>query len=257
MKKISQKAGLLVTGNIVAAILIVILGVVLFSENKLSLINLPPGVSNDVSVVVAAIQATPTAEVPTPIPTTVAPTPTAVPTAEPTATVSIAAEPTVAPTPTPIPQPNIGAIVPTRLRIPLLGIDAEVEQVGKTKDGAMDVPKSFWTVGWYKLGAKPGEIGNAVMAGHLDNPKGPSIFWDLKKLVPGSRIFISDNKGQEMVFEVYDNENYPFDSAPLEKIFGTASNVQLNLITCGGVFDQKSQNYDRRLVVYTRYLPNP
>lgn len=259
MKKISPKTGLLVGGNVFAAILIVILGVILFSENKLSLINLPPGVSSDVSAVVAALQATPTAALPTPVPTTLAPTPTppptAIATAEPTTIATV--EPTVEPTPTPIPQPKIGAIVPTRLRIPSLGIDTQVEQVGKTKDGAMDVPNSFWTVGWYKLGAKPGEIGNAVIDGHLDNPKGPSIFWDLKKLVPGSRIFVSDNKGQELVFEVYDNADYPFDSAPLEKIFGTASNVQLNLITCGGVFDQKSHNYDRRLVVYARYLPNP
>jgi sortase (surface protein transpeptidase) len=157
-----------------------------------------------------------------------------------------------------VPTPKSpGAVVPARLRIPNLGIDTEVEQVGVTKDGAMAVPNSYFTVGWYKLGAKPGEIGNAVVAGHYDNPKGPSIFWDLKKLQPGNKIFISDNAGKELTFEVYTSEYYPYDNAPLEKIFGSAKDIQLNLITCGGVFDTKSRNYNERLVVYTRLVQTP
>jgi len=164
---------------------------------------------------------------------------------------------TVAPTATPVPtlqpanQPVL-SIIPARLRIPAIGIDAEVEHVGKTKDGAMAVPNSYWTVGWYKLGFKPGELGNSVIDGHVDNPKGPSIFWDLKKLQAGNKVYISDNQGKELTFEVIKQEKYSYDNAPLEKIFGSADDVYLNLITCSGTFDQTTRNYDERLVVFTK-----
>ncbi len=234
-------------------LIIVVVGVLIFSsDSKAKVTDVPAGVVGQ-NVQTAATVATtvPATETPTP-----APTPTAQPTSTPEATVT--PQPTVEPSPTAVPTPKSpGAVVPARLRIPNLGIDTQVEQVGVTKDGAMAVPNSFFTVGWYKLGAKPGEIGNAVVAGHYDNPKGPSIFWDLKKLQPGNKIFISDNSGKELTFEVYNSEYYPYDNAPLEKIFGGAKDIQLNLITCGGVFDTKSRNYNERLVVYTRLVQTP
>lgn len=71
--------------------------------------------------------------------------------------------------------------MPLRLSLPRLRIDADVEQVGLAPDGAMDVPERFDTVGWYRLGARPGELGNAVLAGHLDAKTAPAIFWRLKE----------------------------------------------------------------------------
>src|SRR5688572_8435793 len=58
---------------------------------------------------------------------------------------------------------------PTRLEIPSLGIDAAVQEVGITKKGTMGVPRGYDEAGWYKYGAAPGELGSAVLAGHLDN----------------------------------------------------------------------------------------
>ncbi len=57
---------------------------------------------------------------------------------------------------------------PKILSIPKLEVNAEIETVGLDNKGAMDVPKNAMNVAWYNLGPKPGEKGNAVMAGHLD-----------------------------------------------------------------------------------------
>ena len=129
-----------------------------------------------------------------------------------------------------------------------------MEYVGLTADGAMDAPKRFDTVGWYELGARPGEIGNAVLAGHLDSKTGPAIFWDLRALQPGDEVVIVSDDGVERRFEVVESANYPFDDAPLDRIFGPSDVSSLNLITCAGSFDRFSQNYDKRLVVYTRLI---
>lgn len=223
---------------------------------------LPAAVGLPLLVVLLALNPfPPTVEAPaTFVPAPPRPSPTFVPTQVPAATattmpsptagqtaVAALPSPTVAPTATPLPV----AGVPVRIVIPRLKIDADVEHVGLAPDGSMDVPQRFDTVGWYKLGARPGELGNAVLAGHLDSKTGPAIFWRLKELQPGDEIIVTGDDGKDRHFVVRELENYPYDRAPLERIFGPTESVGLNLITCIGTFDRRAQNYDQRLVVYT------
>jgi len=49
------------------------------------------------------------------------------------------------------------------------------------------------------------------------------------------------------------SEYYTPDNAPLQDIFGAATTLNLNLITCGGTFDPATRHYDQRLVVFTSY----
>lgn len=145
-------------------------------------------------------------------------------------------------------------IIPDRLSIPTINVDANVEHVGQLPNGQMDVPKDDRNVGWYEPGAKPGEIGNAVLAGHVDNKTGPSVFFHLKDLVPGDIVKVTDVNGRAYDFEVQNVESYPRDQAPLEKVFGTNSNSGLNLITCTGTFDRDTKTHEERLVVFTTLL---
>lgn len=183
---------------------------------------------------------------PTPAPTAPSDTPTP-PRPSPTPS------PTVVPTPSPTPPPPVGA--PTRLRIPAIGVDASVESVGLTADGAMDVPKDYANVAWYNLGPKPGAAGNAVIDGHVDSKTGPAVFWDLRKLRPGDEVFVLGSDGIERRFVVTAMQVYKRDVAPLERIFGAAPGTHLNLITCDGVFDRTRKEYDSNLIVYTDYAP--
>ncbi len=162
--------------------------------------------------------------------------------------------PTVEPSPppviaTPIPRPAAG--LPVRLTIPRLKIDAAVEQIGLMPDRTMEVPKRFDTAGWYMLGRRPGELGNAVLAGHLDSKTGPAIFWRLKELQPGDEVIVTGDDGQERRFLVRARETYRYDQVPIKQIFGRSQEIGLNLITCAGAFDRRTQNYEQRLVVYT------
>jgi sortase (surface protein transpeptidase) len=148
--------------------------------------------------------------------------------------------------PTPTPLPGI-----TRLKIPAINVDAVIEYVGLTSDGAMDVPKKYEDVAWFDLGTPPGTPGNAVIAGHLDSDVAPAIFWRLGDLRPGDHIYITRADQSQLDFVVSDKQTYPWDKGPIDKIFGPASTANLNLITCGGTFDRRAKNYSNRLVVYT------
>ncbi len=144
-----------------------------------------------------------------------------------------------------------GPIVPVRLRIPALGIDTNIEALGLQSSGAMDVPSNIWNGGWLASGTKPGDVGNAVIAGHKDSVKGEAVFWSLENLSPGDKIYVSDSNGNELTFVVTELASYPLDNTPLNRVFGLSDQPQLNLITCYGDFVKEQHTYNKRLVVYS------
>jgi hypothetical protein len=174
--------------------------------------------------------------------------------------VSPPAEPTPVPTEPVVvatPEPEVAAPVatvglPLRLSINTgsVQVDAPVEYVGLTPERAMETPDGWWNVGWYELGPRPGEVGNAVLAGHLDSTTGPAVFWDLAKLQIGDKVSVTDEFGDTIRFVVRRMEVYGATDAPLNLIFGPTEGAHLNLITCQGTF-QGSAGYDSRLVVFT------
>ena len=142
--------------------------------------------------------------------------------------------------------------LPRRLRIPTLDIDTSIEAVGVNKIGNMKVPSTYHTVAWYDKGSIPGNLGAAVIVGHLDNGLGLSaVFSRLKELQPGDLIQVEDQNGMQHVFVVDQTKTYPYDSAPLNTIFlGDATKSELHLITCSGTWVSGEHNYTNRLVVY-------
>lgn len=148
--------------------------------------------------------------------------------------------------------PRVGQ--PLRLKIPAINVDAAIEQVGQTPDGSMDVPKNFDNTAWYDLGARPGELGNAVVAGHVDSTRGKAVFWDLSKLVGGDQIVVVGDDNVERTFVVTASEAYTRADVPLDRVFGATTDTHLNLITCDSrsAFDRTRGEYAGNLVVYTR-----
>ena len=144
--------------------------------------------------------------------------------------------------------------LPKLLEIPKLGVSANVQYVGLNSGGEMGVPSNGSAVAWFNLGVIPGEIGSAVIAGHLDDRNGrPAVFWDVPKLEIGDAVFAVDGGNNKKCFRVTSLEKYKTGGAPMERIFGANDGIYLNLITCGGVWNKAENNYTERLVVYTEY----
>jgi LPXTG-site transpeptidase (sortase) family protein len=133
-----------------------------------------------------------------------------------------------------------------------MSVNTTVEHVGKDAQGNMDVPKDANNVAWYELGYKPGENGNAVIAGHLDTKTGPAIFYNLNQLKVGDEITVATNLNKKLVFTVVNKQIYKANNFPVLTVFGTASEPLLNLITCTGVFDRTTEHYLDRVVVITK-----
>ena len=140
---------------------------------------------------------------------------------------------------------------PMRLKIPKIDVDAAFEYVGVTLDGEMDIPKSPENAAWFDLGARPGEIGSAVVAGHFGWKEGiPAVFDNLNKLSKGDKIFIEDEKGAVTTFVVRETREYG-DKDDASAVFGSNDGeAHLNLVTCGGVWNKAEKSYSKRLVVF-------
>ncbi|RLQ93110.1 class F sortase [Falsibacillus albus] len=143
-------------------------------------------------------------------------------------------------------------IVPVRIQIPAIDVDAKVEKVGRLANGKMGVPGGFESTGWYEGGYKPGEPGNAVIDGHVDSKKGPAVFYYLKDLKKGDEIIITGENNKKRVFAVTSVETYIRDDSPVKDIFNFSYGSHLNLITCAGVYDPKTTENSKRLVVYSQ-----
>jgi LPXTG-site transpeptidase (sortase) family protein len=93
-----------------------------------------------------------------------------------------------------------------------------------------------------------------VIAGHLDSPTAPAVFWDLKKLELGDEIIVTDHEGKQWTFRVTEKQVYGAEDAPLQEIFGSHRKARLNLITCGGEWDTNTRTYSERLAVFAELV---
>lgn len=147
---------------------------------------------------------------------------------------------------------KLEGIVPAKLSIPALEIDAIIDPVSITENGQMDVPSSTKRVGLLTNGILPGMVGNSVIDGHVDSHTGPAVFYRLKNIKLGDMISIKSKEDCTIDFIVESIEIFKTSEAPLSKIFGPADESRLNLITCTGKFNRKNQEYLERLVVFAK-----
>jgi LPXTG-site transpeptidase (sortase) family protein len=142
--------------------------------------------------------------------------------------------------------------LPVRLKIPIINVDTTVYNVGLTSSGAMDIKEDPTKVAWYEFGPRPGEIGNAVIAGHygwIDNKE--SIFNNLHNLKKGNEVIITDSNGLSITFSVTESRKFDPNANASSVFYANDNKAHLNLITCDGAWVNSKKSYTDRLVVFT------
>lgn len=164
--------------------------------------------------------------------------------------------------------------VPLQLQIPAIGVNASVLGVGVTPTDVMDAPEGpahdpVWQQAfWYRGSAVPGVISTALIAGHIDGPRGTqAVFGHIDMLKPGDAITIHDNRnGLDVHFVVTRSVSFTLEEAAgksvLRQIYGvgpvagttpqraTDGVAHLTLITCAGTF--VNGTHDHRLAVFAK-----
>ena len=168
------------------------------------------------------------------------------------------------PRPAPIPAPTEQRVLPasvstgqqaarpTWLSIPSLGIRTKLIHLGVNSNGTLQVPKRTTVAGWYTGSPRPGTVGSAVIAGHVDSRTGPGIFFWLRTLHRGDRIYVGRADGTMAVFTVTRVKKFAKDEFPTAAVYGAVPDAELRLITCGGIFDPSLGSYLSNVVVFAR-----
>lgn len=162
---------------------------------------------------------------------------------------SMPAETPATPELTPGAPAGVQVADPARVIVSRLGISASIQPLHLGAGGEL-VPPSYGSAGWYRNGPEPGEVGRAVIAGHVDSKNGPDVFAALREARPGDRIVVQLVDGTEKDFEVDDVGLYEKSAFPTDEVYGESTDRELRLITCGGTYDKSRGGYQSNVVVF-------
>jgi hypothetical protein len=149
-----------------------------------------------------------------------------------------------------LPEPVRTGAAPVSLTIEDIALrDAPVVAVGLEEDGQLEVPDET-EVGWYELGARPGEPGATVLASHVSWNRKVGLFERLVRLEPGQQVSVGLADGTTRTYEVVERAQYGKEGLPADRIWTHEGPETLVLITCGGSFNPSIHRYADNIVVY-------
>jgi len=166
-----------------------------------------------------------------------------------------APSPTAAAEPAP-PGADLGPILtasdPVALDIPSIEVHAAtLAPLRVGADGVLPPPSDFAQPGWYTGGPTPGQLGPAVIAGHVDGPSGPAVFYRLGELAAGAEVAVTRADGTRATFTIDSVERFAKAEFPTSRVYGNStSRAEIRLITCGGAFDRSTGHYVDNIVAF-------
>ena len=109
--------------------------------------------------------------------------------------------------------------------------------------------------GWFTGSRTPGELGSAVILGHVDSAAdGPSVFFRLGGLRPGDRVYVTRSDHTVAIFAINAVREYQKSQFPEATVFGATDHAALRLVTCGGSFDRATGSYLSNIVVFAHLI---
>lgn len=148
---------------------------------------------------------------------------------------------------------TVASDLPRLITIPSIGVNARVQSVGVNSQGNIDTPKNLNDTAWYDGSAKPNQDGQVFIDGHTSFSRTiDAAFNDLGKMKQGDQIVVETGNGAKYTYRVTAIETV--DAAKVD--MGKALNVQqgstkgITLMTCTGTFNYRTQQADKRLIVY-------
>jgi hypothetical protein len=150
-------------------------------------------------------------------------------------------------------EPSLRRSPPVSVAIPAIGVQSALLSLGLNANGTIQVPDlstSADEAAWYKYSVTPGQIGTAVIEGHVDSRTGPAVFYRLGALHPGDHIDVTLADGMTAVFRVTGVREYTKTDFPTDMIYGPTRYASLRVVTCGGAFDPATGHYLSSVVVF-------
>lgn len=147
--------------------------------------------------------------------------------------------------------------LPRYIKIPKLGVNARVLQVGVTGNGTLGTPNNIYDTAWYQGSAKPGQLGDATLVdGHVSSWTAHGVFYGIKTLVTGDTIQIVRGDGTLLSYRVVKTQVYSAAAVDMQAALApiVKGKSGLNLITCTGQVKPGTSEFSERVVVFAEQV---
>jgi LPXTG-site transpeptidase (sortase) family protein len=160
------------------------------------------------------------------------------------------------PTPAQVDNYTVAPDLPRYITISKINIKARVMALGVTKDNQIDAPGNVHDAGWYNKSSKPGNPGAMLIDGHVSSWEANGVFHDLSKLRPGDTVQIEKGDKSSISYRVVKSQTYDADKVDMNEVLAPVNGVKngLNLITCAGKVIKGTNQFDKRVVVFTEQI---
>lgn len=142
--------------------------------------------------------------------------------------------------------------LPRILKIPSIQISSRIKRINVDEDNVLELPKNIYDAGWYDGSSKPGDDGATFIYGHVSGPINHGVFYYLDRVKIGDLVTIERGDGKTVNYKVIAAELFAADKVDAAKVlapYQTGKNG-LNIMTGAGLWDDKKQDYNQRLVIY-------
>ncbi|HSW79957.1 MAG TPA: class F sortase [Candidatus Saccharimonadales bacterium] len=153
---------------------------------------------------------------------------------------------------------TVPAADPKYISIPEIKVPkSRIMQLGLMKDNQIAVPGNIYDAGWYNKSARPGAPGAMFIYGHVSSWEANGLFYDLKKLAVGDKVYITRGDDKKFAYQVVTTKTYPYNQVNMEQVLATYNGIPqgLNLMTCTGKVIKGTSEFSERLVIFTKPIP--
>jgi hypothetical protein len=158
--------------------------------------------------------------------------------------------------------------MPASVDVPRIGAHSTLLTIGLNPDGSFQTPdeKHPQQATFYCIpapapqlcssGVLPGQLGPAVILGHIDGNKQKGLFHDLPAMQIGDDITVTLEDGTVLTYVTYRILTKAKTEFPSSVVYGDTMGPELRLITCSGKFLSGKVGYADNTVVFAVLVPN-
>lgn len=139
---------------------------------------------------------------------------------------------------------------PKYISLPTINSEGYIQRVGVDQNKQVAVPDNINMAGWFVDSVTPSQKGLSIIDGHVSGRYHDAIFKNLVNLKVGDHFQVTLGNGRVLDYKVINIQSVSVAQAP-SVLFSQDPKVssQLNLITCGGNYDESQKSFDHRVIV--------
>lgn len=161
------------------------------------------------------------------------------------------------PSPSAINNYSVASDLPKYISIPAINVPkTRIIQLGLLKGNEIATPDNIYDTGWYNGSSKPGQNGAMFIYGHVSSWTADGVFYNLKKLQPGDKVYITRGDNKHFTYQVGSSKIYNYKHVDMKQALSPvdAGTPGLNLMTCTGKIIKGTSEFNERLVVFAKQI---